>query len=151
MFASLHPPYSPRAAFRRHLEGGARGGTDNVPRWSAGRRSVSVAGLRTPLDHRTRAPRDGIRNPVRMGFATPSRQGAWAFPNEGGAREASQPSHGGLANPRRLPALHSLVEGDGNRDKAAPRPQTTGRRSVGFVIPGRAKREPGIHNPETTD
>src|SRR2546423_27015 len=80
-------------------------------RWSAGRRSVSVAGLRTPLDHRTRAPRDGIRNPVRMGFATPSRQGAWALPNEGGAREASQPSHGGLANPRRLPALHSLVEG----------------------------------------
>src|SRR4051812_35753473 len=32
-------------------------------RWSAGRRSVSVAGFATP-SHEARAPRDGLRNPI---------------------------------------------------------------------------------------
>src|SRR4051794_15806663 len=123
-----------------------RGGSGEIPfgRWSAGRRSVSVARLRTPSDHRTRAPRDGPRNPVRMGLANPFRQGCAGSP---GLKHRLPPR--GLANPWRLPALHSPL-GKRKKGPAAPTPrQITGRRSFGsaLVIPA----ERNAPEPESID
>jgi hypothetical protein len=84
-----HPqirPYIPRipagssvAVMTRAEEPGRGRAADNAARrsrraerarsrsqWSAGRRSVSVAGFATP-PHEARAPRDGTRNPVPVG------------------------------------------------------------------------------------
>src|SRR4051794_41482547 len=128
-----------------------RGGSGEIPfgRWSAGRRSVSVARLRTPSDHRTRAPRDGPRKPVRMGLANPFRQGCAGSP---GIKHRLPPR--GLANPWRLPALHS-PSGIRKEGPAVPTPsKTTGRRSFGsaLVIPAeRNAREPESIDTEFED
>src|SRR3954471_18534256 len=81
-------------------------GKPDIGRWSAGRRSVPGRRALQTRHRWARAPRDGLRNPIltnRICRLSQSRQvrGAPGFPI---ARETHSR---GLANPWRLPALHS--------------------------------------------
>jgi hypothetical protein len=96
-------------------------------RWSAGRRSGSVAGLRKPSDHRPRAPRDGFRKPVLA-----RRVGA---PIARGAREASQASQGRRsAAPRRLPALHFPLRRDEEKGTGAAHAEPNNRAAERWLM-----------------
>ena len=89
-------------------------------RWSAGRRSVRAVGLANPLlrDARASGWASQPHPDNRAGRLSQSRRvrGALGFPI---ARETPR----GLANPWRLPALHSLFrEGEGNGRRVYPHP-----------------------------
>src|SRR4051812_18475241 len=118
-------------------------GKPDIGWWSAGRRSVSVARLRTPSDRRTRAPRDGSRKPVRMGLANPFRQGCAGSPG----LKHRLPTRG-LANPWRLPALHS-PSGRRKKGKGDAHAETNNRAAERWLRAGhsgRAQRaRAGIH------
>ena len=78
------------------------------PRWSAGRRSVSVAGLANP-PHEARAPQDGIRNPILQ------------------ARSVSGVTHRAPQGVSQTPgasrrSISLLRKGEGNRERVYPHP-----------------------------
>src|SRR4051812_31141184 len=98
-----------------------------IGRWSAGRRSVSVAGFATP-SHEARAPRDGLRNPIPSPdgpAATPQRSPRRAgFPDRKGDPQGASQTPG--ASRRSIPSLRDRKNGTGGAHAS----QTTGRRSV---------------------
>jgi hypothetical protein len=111
-------------------------------RWSAGRRSGSVARPRKPSDHRPRAPRDGSRTPVRTGDSQNPVQARC----DGVRRKCRAPSGRRSAAPLAPPGA-PFPSGKRKKGPAMPAPETTKQGGGALakpllVIPGRARREP---------
>jgi hypothetical protein len=161
-----YPYHSPHPAQRRHDapggEAGRRARPENRPsasgrmrvtasvwcryrasarcrRWSAGRRSVRAAGLANLSLRDARAP--GWASQPHSG----NRTDLAVTPRAMSERRANRPDRKGrqrgLANPWRLPALHSSPRGEGKQGRATRGPRQNGRRSVGCDVKSSFCRE----------